>query len=61
MADPAGVHQYKCLEGVIDLWSERIDTRLNRYDIDEDDGYRYEDILDEPDDHEGHDHDHPEE
>ena len=48
-------------EGGIDLWSEKIDTRLNRYDIDEDDGYRYEDILDEPDDHEGHDHDHPEE
>ena len=45
--------------GGIDLWSEKIDTRLNRYDIDEDDGYRYEDILDEEsghDDHEGHDH-----
>ena len=56
-----GYTNIKCLEGGIDLWSERIDTRLNRYDIDEDDGYRYEDILDEPDDHEGHDHDHPEE
>ena len=56
-----GYTSIKCLEGGIDLWSERIDTRLNRYDIDEDDGYRYEDILDEPDDHEGHDHDHPEE
>ena len=34
-------------------------------DIDEDDGYRYEDILDEPEDHtdqdhEDHDHDSPE-
>ena len=46
----------KCLEGGIDLWSEKIDTKLNRDDIDEDDGYRYEDILDEADNHEGHDH-----
>ena len=54
-----GFTNIKCLEGGIDLWSEKIDTRLNRYDIDEDDGYRYEDILDEEsghDDHEGHDH-----
>ena len=34
-----------------------IRDRLNRYDIDEDDGYRYEDILDEPEDHTDHDHD----
>ena len=51
-----GYTNVKCLEGGIDLWSEKIDTRLNRYDIDEDDGYRYEDILDETDNHEGHDH-----
>ena len=38
------------------MWSEKRDTKLNRYDIDEDDGYRYEDILDEADNHEGHDH-----
>jgi peptidyl-prolyl cis-trans isomerase C len=59
-----GYTNVQCLEGGIDLWSEKIDTHNNRYDIDEDDGYRYEDILDEPDDHEGHDHeghdhDHP--
>jgi rhodanese-related sulfurtransferase len=61
-----GFTNMKCLEGGIDLWAEKIDTRLNRYDIDEDDGYRYEDILDEDDghdDHEDHDdhegHDHP--
>ena len=55
-----GFKNIKCLEGGIDFWSEKIDTRLNRYDIDEDDGYRYEDILEENneehDDHEGHDH-----
>ena len=55
-----GYTNVKCLEGGIDLWVEKIDTRLNRYDIDEDDGYRYEDILEEDigehDDHEGHDH-----
>ena len=58
-----GFTSIKCLEGGIDLWSEKIDTKLNRYDIDEDDGYRYEDILEEDDDghddhedHEGHDH-----
>jgi peptidyl-prolyl cis-trans isomerase C len=59
-----GYTDIKCLEGGIDLWSEKIDTRQNRYDIDEDDGYRYEDIIEEDgnddhdahDDHEGHDH-----
>lgn len=55
-----GYANVKCLEGGIDLWSERIDTRLNRYDIDEDDGYRYEDILDEPEDQTGRGHDRPE-
>ncbi len=57
-----GFTNVKCLEGGIDLWSEKIDTRQNRYDIDEDDGYRYEDIIEE-DGHDGHDghegHDHP--
>ncbi|QPJ66047.1 MAG: hypothetical protein G3M78_11840 [Candidatus Nitrohelix vancouverensis] len=46
-----GFTQAKCLEGGIDAWAEKADTRLSRYDIDEDDGYRYEDILEEPEDH----------
>lgn len=54
-----GYTNIKCLEGGIDMWSEKIDTRLNRYDIDEDDGYRYEDILEEGnedyDEHDEHD------
>jgi len=44
-----GYGNVKCLEGGIDAWSEQVDTRLSRYDIDEDDGYRYEDILSEND------------
>ena len=28
-------------------------------DIDEDDGYRYEDVIEEEDGHEGHDHEEP--
>jgi len=44
-----GFSNVMCLEGGIDAWCERIDTRQNRYDIDEDDGYRYEDILSEDD------------
>ena len=51
-----GFTNVKCLEGGIDLWSEKIETRQNRYDIDEDDGYRYEDVIEEQDGHEGHDH-----
>jgi len=56
-----GFTNIKCLEGGIDLWSEKIETRQNRYDIDEDDEYRYEDIREEDgnedhDEHEGHDH-----
>ncbi len=51
-----GFTNVSCLEGGIDMWSEKIDTRQNRYDIDEDDGYRYEDIIEEQDGHEGHDH-----
>jgi len=42
-----GFRNVKCLEGGIDAWAEKIETRLNRYDIDEDDGYRYEDIISE--------------
>ena len=42
-----GFSNVKCLEGGIDAWAEKIETRLNRYDIDEDDGYRYEDIISE--------------
>jgi len=44
-----GFTNIKCLEGGIDAWTEKIDSHLNRYDIDEDDGYRYEDIIEEPD------------
>ncbi len=39
----------KCLEGGIDAWADKIDPSLPRYEIDEDDGYRYEDILEEND------------
>ncbi|NIQ01132.1 MAG: hypothetical protein GWM98_12565, partial [Nitrospinaceae bacterium] len=43
-----GFTQVKGLEGGIDAWSEKVDTRLSRYDIDEEDeGYRYEDIFDD--------------
>ena len=51
-----GFANVKCLEGGIDLWSEKIETRQNRYDIDEDDGYRYEDVIEEQDGHEGDNH-----
>lgn len=40
-----GFANVRALQGGIDAWSERIDTRQSRYEIDEDDGYRYEDIL----------------
>ena len=43
-----GFTHVKYLEGGIDAWAEKIDTRLSRYDIDqEDDDYRYEDIFDD--------------
>lgn len=42
-----GYANAKCLEGGIDAWAEKVETRLSRYDIDEDDGYRYEDVVDE--------------
>jgi rhodanese-related sulfurtransferase len=44
-----GFTHVKCLEGGIDAWTEKVNTHLNRYDIDEDDGYRYEDLIEEPD------------
>lgn len=44
-----GFNNVKCLEGGIDAWTEKVASHLNRYDIDEDDGYRYEDIIEEPD------------
>ena len=54
-----GFSYAKCLEGGIDAWSDKIDPSLARYEIDEDDGYRYEDIINEgpkPDDSHQHDH-----
>ncbi|MDP7174501.1 MAG: hypothetical protein QF742_12780, partial [Alphaproteobacteria bacterium] len=59
-----GFSYAKCLGGGIDAWADKIDSSLNRYEIDEDDGYRYEDIFEEEspseqsDDHLDHDHDH---
>ena len=44
-----GFTNVKCLEGGIDAWTEKVNSHLNRYDIDEDDGYRYEDLIEEPD------------
>lgn len=36
------------IEGGIDAWAEKVDTRMARYEIDEeDDDYRYEDIFDD--------------
>lgn len=40
-----GFNNVKCLEGGIDRWADKIDTTQGRYDIDEDDDYRYEDVL----------------
>ncbi|MBI4390097.1 MAG: peptidylprolyl isomerase [Nitrospinae bacterium] len=48
-----GFSNVKGLEGGIDAWAASVDTSLARYDIDEDDGYRYEDIIEE---HDGHTH-----
>ena len=42
-----GFNDVKSLQGGIDAWTVEINTELNRYDIDEDDGYRYEDVLPE--------------
>ncbi len=41
-----GLKNTRGLQGGIDAWAESIDTKMARYDIDEeDDDYRYEDIL----------------
>ena len=54
-----GFSYAKCLEGGIDAWSDKIDPSLARYEIDEDDGYRYEDIIDDgSEESEPHQHDH---
>ena len=54
-----GFSYAKCLEGGIDAWSDKIDPSLARYEIDEDDGYRYEDITDEgSEQNDTHQHDH---
>ena len=57
-----GFSYAKCLEGGIDAWSDKIDPSLARYEIDEDDGYLYEDIFEDAPDNEKnndqHDHDH---
>ena len=54
-----GFSYAKCLEGGIDAWSDKIDPSFARYEIDEDDGYRYEDIIDEgPEQNDTHQHDH---
>ncbi len=43
-----GFTDVKCLAGGIDAWSEKVNTHLSRYDIDqEDDDYQYEDIFDD--------------
>ena len=57
-----GFSYTKCLEGGIDAWADKIDPSIARYEIDEDDGYRYEDIFEDDTDneqngnHQGHDH-----
>lgn len=44
-----GFANVKGLEGGIDAWAAAIDSRLARYDIDEDKDYRYEDLMEESD------------
>ena len=52
-----GFSYAKCLEGGIDAWADKIDLSIARYEIDEDDGYRYEDIFeDDPGDEPNEDH-----
>lgn len=55
-----GFSYAKCLEGGIDAWSDKIDPSIARYEIDEDDGYRYEDLFEEEssNDLDQKDHDH---
>jgi len=42
-----GFDRVRSLRGGIDAWAAEIDPSLSRYEIDEDDGYRYEDITEE--------------
>jgi rhodanese-related sulfurtransferase len=43
-----GFTNVKGIEGGIDAWAQKVDTRMARYEIDEeDDDYRYEDIFDD--------------
>jgi len=42
-----GFINVKTLEGGIDAWVEKVNPKLSRYTLDSDDGYRYEDIIDE--------------
>lgn len=44
-----GFSNVKGLDGGIDAWAASVDSRLARYDIDEDKDYRYEDIIEEAD------------
>jgi adenylyltransferase/sulfurtransferase len=54
-----GYSYAKCLEGGIDAWSDKVDPSLARYEIESDDGYRYEDLFDgEPEENDNHQHDH---
>jgi rhodanese-related sulfurtransferase len=54
-----GFSYAKCLEGGIDAWSDKVDPSLARYEIDEDDGYRYEDIFEDgSDENDNSQHDH---
>lgn len=43
-----GFTNVKGIEGGIDAWAQKVDTRMARYEIDEEDeNYRYEDIFDD--------------
>ena len=54
-----GYSYAKCLEGGIDAWSDKVDPSLARYEIESDDGYRYEDLFDgESEESDNHQHDH---
>ena len=49
-----GFSNVKGIEGGIDAWAAEIDSRLARYDIDEDKDYRYEDIVESNINHPDH-------
>ena len=54
-----GYSYAKCLEGGIDAWSDKVDPSLARYEIESDDGYRYEDLFEgESEENDNHQHDH---